>query len=1107
MAQIFPISVLPQSSFVEYQPTATKGVDVASILNTALTFKKMEEEKRRADEEQRRYEFERRIKTTDQIIKFNESLDNLSLNAENPWQKSVMEEVNNAVDPIRKEIDYEFTTDNPNYQNIYNSMFKLSNSMRSNPKLKEALAQGLRYKNIEKQASQLKDLDEDAWNDFQAKYFSYSGENGELDPTLGFNIGSLRAFDIDKFNTRIKSYMSLTKPGIEDIDGVAVKGEYLPPIDDLLNSEWEKNKRHLSSIYGDKDTFIESMKGIYESGSFLLDDGTRFRAEDIKGGTTTTTTTTTTTDDSQTAPEYSPENTVSYKDGIYTLPDGKSIIVSPSGELVIPNKNPSDGFIAISQGDIQGPLISNFDSLTNALNGKEEAEIQINQISKNIEDAKKKYGITYDEKGRYVGGTKDQRAEIDAMKQEARDLGYKIKQFDNIINKLKDDKFYDSEGYKKYVNSINSFPVIISDILEGPLKDIPSKLMGIPKEALLKEDKDKFASFKTVGEKVSFLKSIIHKYPEHKDDLNEVINRMIEREKELYKKYSGPKETSSSPKEGYTITPDDSDSDALLKRYQVNDAKTVLRGKTVTLPGGSKYEPKDDEYINIKGVVFDPRSGKYVLYASIGKGEMDKNNKVSRVESTGEAIIKDGKDVYIEDPNVNKQIISYNLLDLNARLAGDGDPKQYNLTTEEAVKLTENLLQKISEDTKGEKGAVTHYNIGNIKYTIKNKGDNRYDITSNFDGDPMNKENLSLLEVARSIYIDYKVKAWQEYANLKNQKEEEIIKNSTQGGGTTDLGKSFQMGSNLMETMAINSETKGRKEPYTAVNADTNALGKYQFTPIWYDKIENYFNENWSKYYTEEQKKELLQRPYKKGTIQTIKDLGLNKNTTNKQLDIANIFLNTPKLQDDFAQYAYDSEYKNQIPKVIEAFNKKGKKINEIEALDILHQYGSTNALKGIGEPRKWTKNFQKPVVSKNKDIENFKPRFNPGVSYEGISKENRYGFNALMKAINISDLDYYITSGYRKGDKNDHGGANAIDIDITNIEQEEEALRRICNLTRDPQRAWKILMVGKGTNGHGIPTLNIPVNANGKMLKILYHKNSENSRDKEGNHIHISIE
>ena len=59
------------------------------------------EEKRRADEEQRGYEFERRIKTTDQIKKFNESLDNLSLNAENPWQKSVMEEVNNAVDPIR----------------------------------------------------------------------------------------------------------------------------------------------------------------------------------------------------------------------------------------------------------------------------------------------------------------------------------------------------------------------------------------------------------------------------------------------------------------------------------------------------------------------------------------------------------------------------------------------------------------------------------------------------------------------------------------------------------------------------------------------------------------------------------------------------------------------------------------------------------------------------------------------------------------------------------------------------------------------------------------------------------------------------------------------
>ena len=58
--------------------------------------------------------------------------------------------------------------------------------MRSNPELKEALAQWLRYKNIEKQASQLKDLDEDAWNDFQAKYFSYSRENGELDPTSAY---------------------------------------------------------------------------------------------------------------------------------------------------------------------------------------------------------------------------------------------------------------------------------------------------------------------------------------------------------------------------------------------------------------------------------------------------------------------------------------------------------------------------------------------------------------------------------------------------------------------------------------------------------------------------------------------------------------------------------------------------------------------------------------------------------------------------------------------------------------------------------------------------------------------------------------------------------
>ena len=100
--------------------------------------------------------------------------------------------------------------------------------------------------------------------------------------------------------------------------------------------------------------------------------------------------------------------------------------------------------------------------------------------------------------------TKDQRAEIDAMKQEARDLGYKIKQFDNIINKLKDDKFYDSEDYKKYVNSLNSFPVIISDILEGPLKDIPSKLMGIPKEALLKKIKINSQVLKLLEKKYLF---------------------------------------------------------------------------------------------------------------------------------------------------------------------------------------------------------------------------------------------------------------------------------------------------------------------------------------------------------------------------------------------------------------------------------------------------------------------------------------------------------------------------------------------------------------------------------------------------------------------------
>lgn len=1104
MAQIFPINILPQSSFVEYQPTATKGTDVSSILNTALTFKKMEEEKRRADEEQRRYEFERRIKTTDQIIKFNENLDNLSLNAENPWQKSVMEEVNNAVDPIRKEIDYEFTTDNPNYQNIYNSMFKLSNSMRSNPKLKEALAQGLRYKNIEKQASQLKDLDEDAWNDFQVKYFSYSGENGELDPTLGFNIGSLRAFDIDKFNSRMKTYIGMGEDGVANINGEVMKGTWLKDISGNLAAEWNKNKRHLRNIYDSFESFSNSVIGEYKKGAVDMGNGNYFRPEGYASGKTTVTENASTDNIDSSLKSLKGDPRL-----LYQFPKEKGITITPSGGLNVASVS-DDGLIGLTQQDVKNDLINPSNYLENIESQKKELNAELNRIG--LEQAellknKEKGNRTSSVKRTYRGFPltdegKEWEKRYNELAGRAREIYAEIGELDKSLLKKDVEDFYMSDDYKKANEDLNTSGEsswIAKSNADNLFKTRFSAYISASnfKAKTLKEKKDALREYQKKLKNQEEIK--------HVDNYIDVLNSY---EQKWFDKYSNTRgfEGAKGVNSGYILNMEDNDTKNILSIYLNEDTETSIRSSTghATLSSGAKYKGEAGERLNVKNISFDPTTGTYSLNAVAGKPKEKDNGEPLRNPNGSYVFENNPKNIKISDENINREVISYNMLDMQFALPD----ARFNGNVPEATGFAVQIFKNIANKTQGKVGAKTSMSFGDTKYTIENLKDNRYKLTTS-SGESV--EVNGNYELAKLIYRKYKVDSYNK-ANETNNKT-----NSTQGGGATSVGKSQTSTSdvsfNNFKDFTANIETTGvsKEKSYNEVglNAKSLDLGRYQINTKSNGKtIIEFMN----------QAQDLVQNGYDLSSINSrykddyhrfenlLKSKGQDFGANNALLYQ---FLHSPKAQEKLMDKLEES-YKPFVEKTKAAYAAKGIQMNDYQAMWAIHHHGVEGAsglAKGFNERELKEMGLSGSGSGQQKDysayISKSLNKQNNSVSTKNISKTMLDDMKILLGNAGLLDPSKHeFSSGYRPGDDGRHGSGQAVDILVPiggrTFKKEQEFVMAIAKLTSDPESSYNKLMTNynKENPSGGIVYATI----RGTTYAMQYHGKSGH------NHLHIEV-
>lgn len=1091
MAQIVPISVLPQSTFVEYVPLASQNIDISNVLNTTMNYERVAEEKKR-------YRDTQLDKATQTFIKSQETLANLNMSADNPYQANIVKNLEAKVNPFYKELEYSLTSgeDGGLDSGLFNKVLIDISKAYADPQVMAALRNNKRHATLLDQVSKRKDIDEEFLNDYLASYHSWDGQG--TDPTMT-NVNNLTAFDIDRYNKRLTDYFKGTPTTIIQ-NGMEVKGEILPDITDKLSAEWDRNSRHLSRLFNTKEDYLRSELQNYFAGAQQLTEGAFkdqfFRVTDVGNlGTSQGSGSSSGTGSSVTA--------VNADNLLHTLPDGKSITYNADGSLVLPtSKENNDGYLALNEADITKTLMnpgSILMDLNESKNQKQDEYDNIDKLQKElIKSGKAKisngvYTFPNTPEGRKA------REEYNQNTERIKELGHSIRQFDSEISKVKDNEYFKSDEYKKSekeklkIKSIyrsgSSVTPGGSTVIDSISDNFGGDLKGIW-NILSKEEQNKLEQTKTVEDRLTFLNKMLTKYPKIKNDLDRYKERSLEKESELYNNYAaktGLLESTYNEK-GFEFIMNDIDNQSLLQNYLKNYTDVSLRGKDVRYFDGKSYKGDANHRLIPQNIMFDNNTGKYALKALVGEPERDEDDKPI-LDKHEIPTIKNGKEVIIQDSNINTKTISYNMLDMNFSLP----IAQFNGTTAEATKLTEGILEKIGKDTKNRKGLSTSINLAGVTYSIKNLGDNKYQVTSSgLIGEQLNTTIDGLMNLSKSIYKNYKVDLYNKaIASFQNTI-------STQGGGNVGKSQGVQQApSNLMEAMAVGAETKGHKSPYTAVNPDTNALGKYQFTPRNYGlKILSYVEKNIGNYLTKEQQEKYANMSSK--DIEGLrKKYGLSSGYNEDSVALYSLFLESSKLQDDFAQHIYKNEYTAQIPKVIEAFKKKGKNLNETEALDILHHYGSTNALKGIGEPREWTKG-QNTFNTSNYKIK----AFDPGISFKNTQPGVEDGIKTLLFKAGFDDLDYKISSTYRSNSKTGHGKGLGVDIKINNPQDEAKALQRIANLTNDPQSALQAFANCKGTNGAGCKGVTLNVPSLGKKMFIIFHGDS----DKSGNHLDIKF-
>ena len=1072
MEQISPVTVLPQASYIDFVPTVEKELDYKTLFS-------LEQQRATAEYRRKQDQINNRIKMQST---FNTILTDpnspLNMVGDNDPQRAILSGISEKINPLLNEIDQMYATRPDDVNSIMNAERKLTQELYTNPDFRKIIEAKTRYAGQEKLFSK---LDPDAVTEHQGKYLNWDGTGD--DPLMGFNPSNMMPWDEDKYTKALKNTSTEVK--------TMLGGEYTGYEGVILKSEesYEKDLDRLWTIHGrgltkqgyTKEDFITSQKENYYrgAGKEQNEDGTItwFRVLD--------------------SPSNAALRAAGQTNSDGTPKTGKEPVapvqIGSDGITYIPNatSNNYDGLWAGTQKEINPLMVSPINQISVNNDQKKEGLLRMKEIANQQATIKKQFGADKTKWSKEVNDS------YNNLAREVQEVGYNIKSIDAQNTELKNDAFYKSREYKNYAGSVGD------QIAYG--LGFVSKKEGVYLDALKEELGSKEGGFwnavgnqligekffmglpDNIGDKIKY----IQKYRDNAikegkspKAFNDYIEFVRQGEEAAYEKYlqNHPEiQSARGSTSAYSVNNDDPDVASVIDTYNNKSGQEAINAASqvggIRLANGTKYKGSADEGVVTGDVVYDPNTGTYALSANIGTLVLNDKKERTYDPKTGKLIIEDSKPALISDRNVNREMLNTFLYDPN---------------NPEAPRVAEYLFPKLAKTVDLKEGRTTVISRGNDKYSITNIGGGQYSVSVNGEQATIVNNRFAL---ARNIA---------KYESTKAQTNNTTT-NTTNTSGGGNVGKS--QSSSIKEGIR-QAESGGEKDPARARNKETNALGYFGLVPSsQFDKLTPFVTKNWREFgvdlskYTPESiaafKKELGRKEGAKGY-------------SDEDIKAYMAIQDHPEMQDAyFDKVLMPKQYLPNVNKIIAAYAKNGKNINEAQAIDIMHHHGIGNAQDGNWQKypaRAWAASYQgenkKETQDVNNRIKNYNITFQSGQSTKGVNSSLIDSTKHLIIKSGLDMLGPEFSSGHRKGSgKSDHNHGNAIDFKFRNSAQEADAINKIANLTGDPALTKKMLLKGKGTNGVGIEPVLIKIKDTGKTLKIIYHGDS----DGHGNHLHIS--
>jgi len=1061
MEQISPVTILPQASYIDFVPTVEKELDYKTLFS-------LEQQRATAEYRRKQDQINNRVKIQGNLDKtLSDPNSPLAMVGENPKHIAYLDEIRAGAQPLINEINA--LQANPNYDEnaILNAWSKLSQYLYTNPKFREVIEDKAKWATQSKYADK---LDPELWGEHQNKYYSDKGDGDN--PLNSFNPALMTPWNEDRYQKSIDRINKTT----ETILPNGYKGEYLksePVYKQELDSIWEANKIHLSRQGFDKATWIENQWQGYKDNAELTDDGRLARVTDYPSASYIN--------------ANSPGGTGSGSgsSGTTKAPE-PPVQIGADGITYIPNatSNNYDGLWAGTQKEINPLMVSPINQISVNNDQKKEGLLRMKEIANQQATIKKQFGADKTKWSKEVNDS------YNNLAREVQEVGYNIKSIDAQNTELKNDAFYKSREYKNYVGSVGD------QIAYG--LGFVSKKEGVYLDALKEELGSKEGGFwnaignqltgekffmglpDNIGDKIKY----IQKYRDNAikegkspKAFNDYIEFVRQGEEAAYEKYlqNHPEiQTARGSISAYSVNNDDPDVAAVINTYNNKSGQEAINAASqvggIRLANGTKYKGSADDRVVTGDVVYDPNTGTYALSATIGQPETV-DGKIQYDELTKKPIFKDSKPALISDRNVNREMLNTFLYDPN---------------NPEAPKVAEQLFPKLAKSVDLKEGRTTVYNAGGQKYQITSIGGGQYSVVHNGETNIVDNK----LNLARVIALTSQTQP-------TNQ--------STSGGGNG--GKLESQSSSIKEGIR-QAESGGEKDPARARNKETNALGYFGLVPSsQFDKLTPFVTKNWREFGVD------LSKYTPEAIAAFKKELGRKegaKGYSDEDIKAYMAIQDHPEMQDAyFDKVLMPKQYLPNVNKIIAAYAKNGKNINEAQAIDIMHHHGIGNAQDGNWQKypaRAWAASYQgenkKEAQDVNNRIKNYNFAFQPGVNLSGVNKTMVDSTKHLIVKAGLDSLLPQVSSAKRDGDgasKHNHG--EGIDFKFNTPSQEMEAINKIAKMTANPEAARQMLLKGKGTTGN-VPALEIKVAATGQTLKIIYHGDSDGS----GNHLHIQL-